>query len=147
MKAIIQRVSQASVRVEGEIIASIEHGGLILLGVAATDTLENAIELAKKTASLRFFDDEMGVPNLSFLETKMQALVVSQFTIYADTRKGNRPSYILAAKPEQANELYEHYVWELKKLLGDDKVQTGKFRAMMQVMLINEGPFTLEIEK
>jgi D-tyrosyl-tRNA(Tyr) deacylase len=102
--------------------------------------------LAKKIVALRLFPDENDIPNLSLLDTGYGALVISQFTLYADTRKGNRPSYVDAARPEQAEPLYERFVAELRRHIGDDHVATGRFAAMMDVAFINEGPFTLLLE-
>jgi len=144
MKAVIQRVKESSVSVEGNIIGSIQKGLLILLGVAKGDQEAEAEYLSEKIAHLRIFEDENGKMNRSILETGGEALVISQFTLLGDYRKGRRPSFIDAAEPDDAIRLYEYFANRLK-----DKgipVQTGKFRAMMDVFLINDGPVTLIIE-
>lgn len=144
MKAVIQRVKESSVSVQGEIIGSIKRGLLILLGIAKGDQKTESDYLSEKVANLRIFEDENGKMNLSLLETGGEALVISQFTLLGDCRKGRRPSFIAAAEPEDANLLYEYFANRL-----EDKgisVQTGKFRAMMDVALINDGPVTLIVE-
>jgi len=144
MKAVIQRVKESSVSVEGEIIGSIKRGLLILLGVAKGDQKAQADYLSEKVANLRIFEDENGKMNRSLMETGGEVLVVSQFTLLGDCRKGRRPSFIEAAEPEDANLLYEYFANRLK-----DKgipIQTGKFRAMMDVALVNDGPVTLIVE-
>ena len=144
MKAVIQRVKKSSVSIEGEIIGSIKRGLLILLGVAKGDQKAEADYLSEKVANLRIFEDENGKMNRSLLETGGEALVVSQFTLLGDCRKGRRPSFIAAAEPEDANVLYEYFANRL-----EDKgisVQKGKFRAMMDVALVNDGPVTLIVE-
>jgi D-tyrosyl-tRNA(Tyr) deacylase len=146
VKALIQRARDASVVVGGQIVGTIDRGLVVLVGVAHADTIDAATILAKKVAALRVFDDADGVPNLSLVDTGFSALVVSQFTLVADTRKGNRPSYSDAARPEHALAVYEFFVKEMKKVLGADRVATGLFGAMMDVALVNEGPFTLMIE-
>jgi D-tyrosyl-tRNA(Tyr) deacylase len=146
MKAVVQRARAASVTVAGEIIGAIDRGMVVLLGVGRDDDEAHAAALARKVAALRLFPDAAEVPNLSLIDTGYSALVVSQFTLMADTRKGNRPSYIGAAPPEQAEHLYEHFVSELRTVLGADRVATGRFRAMMDVAFVNEGPFTLLLE-
>ena len=142
MKAVIQRVKYASVKVDGEIIGAIDNGFLILLGVSETDTKEGAEILARKTASLRIFQDDEGKMNKSLLDLSYGALVISQFTLLADTKKGNRPSFIHAAKPELAIPLYELFVDELKKN-GVTEVAHGEFGADMKVELLNDGPVTI----
>ncbi|MDD3656014.1 MAG: D-aminoacyl-tRNA deacylase [Atribacterota bacterium] len=144
MKAIIQRVSKALVRVENEKIAQIECGMLVLLGVKNDDTEKEAELLAKKTVNLRIFSDKEGKMNLSLLDIQGEALVVSQFTLYGNCKKGRRPSFIDAALPEKADLLYQHYVQCLKN--DNISVQTGQFQAMMQVELINEGPVTIILD-
>lgn len=145
MKIVIQRVSHASVTVEGEMISSIGAGLLVLVGVAADDT-ENDVEwLARKTAGLRIFDDADGVMNLSVTETGGEILAVSQFTLLASTRKGNRPSYINAAGHEKAVPLYELYCRQLEQLTGKT-VKKGRFGADMKVELLNNGPVTIVID-
>lgn len=145
MKALIQRVSYASVTVEGNCVAEINTGLLILLGVTESDTLKEASWLASKVVNMRIFNDPEGKMNLSLLDVGGDALAVSQFTLYADARKGNRPSYIQAARPESAKPLYESFVAELEKLLGKP-VPTGIFGADMKVSLVNDGPVTIILE-
>lgn len=142
MKAVIQRVKYASVKVDGEIIGAIDNGFLVFLGVSETDTKEDAEILARKTASLRIFQDDEGKMNKSLLDLSYGALVISQFTLLADTKKGNRPSFIHAAKPELAIPLYELFVDELKKN-GVTEVAHGEFGADMKVELLNDGPVTI----
>lgn len=125
-------------------VGSIGHGLVILVGVAFSDTREDAIFLARKITGLRIFDDAAGRMNQSVVEANGEILIVSQFTLYGDTRKGRRPSYIQAAGPELAKELYEFFVDEIRKVAG--KVETGQFQAMMDVELVNHGPVTLMIE-
>lgn len=143
MRALIQRVSRARVTVQGKECGSIGAGLLVLLGVKEDDTAEDAEYLARRTASLRVFLDPEGKMNLALDDVGGSVLVVSQFTLHADTRKGNRPSYIHAAPPERAEELYERYTDRLGVLLGEDRVATGTFRAMMEVELVNDGPVTV----
>ncbi len=145
MKAVIQRVSRASVTVDGRIVGQIGRGFVVLLGVRQGDTDAAARFLAEKTASLRIFQDAQEKMNLALGDVAGSALVVSQFTLYADTRKGNRPSFINAAPPEEAERLYLWYVACLRRILGEDRVSTGVFRATMQVELVNDGPVTLEL--
>lgn len=145
MRAVIQRVSEASVSIHGEVKSAIEQGLLILLGVEELDTLEDISWLTKKIAQLRIFADEEGLMNRSILDVQGEAIVVSQFTLHAKTKKGNRPSYIKAAKPAKAIPLYEDFV----KVLGEEigkTVQTGEFGANMQVNLCNDGPVTIIID-
>lgn len=145
MRAVIQRVSGASVKVEGEEVARIGAGLLILLGVEACDMEEDIPWLARKIANLRIFNDEGGVMNRSLLETLGDVIVVSQFTLHASTKKGNRPSYIRAAKPDKSIPLYENFVARLELELGK-KVGTGVFGADMKVSLLNDGPVTIIID-
>ena len=145
MKAVIQRVSQASVTVDGKKISSIEYGVLILLGIEDEDHDEDINWLSKKIANLRIFNDENGVMNLSLLEKGFDAIVVSQFTLHASTKKGNRPSYIKAAKPSIAVPIYERFVMKLEEDLGKS-VGTGIFGADMKVRLLNDGPVTIIID-
>jgi D-aminoacyl-tRNA deacylase len=145
MKALIQRVSSASVTVEGNCVAEINTGLLILLGVTESDTLKEASWLASKVVNMRVFNDPEGKMNLSLLDVGGDALAVSQFTLYADARKGNRPSYIQAARPELAKPMYEAFVAELEKVLGKP-VPTGVFGADMKVSLVNDGPVTIMLE-
>ena len=144
MRAVIQRVTRASVTVEGRVAGEIGAGLLVLLGVSKTDNPESASYLAEKIANLRIFSDEAGKMNLSVLDTAGSALVVSQFTLYGDTRGGRRPSFIQAAPPEEANRLYQEFVKSLR-LLGM-KVETGAFQAHMQVELVNDGPVTILLD-
>ena len=145
MKAVIQRVSKANVTIDEEKVANIKGGLLILLGIVNEDTQEDINWLSKKIANLRIFNDENGVMNKSLIESSGDAIVVSQFTLHASTKKGNRPSYIKAAKPDIAIPLYKSFVDQLEKDL-DKKVQTGKFGADMKVELLNDGPVTIIID-
>ena len=142
MKAVIQRVTEASVTIDNEVKGAIANGFLILLGVHETDTEEDADILAKKTASLRIFEDEEGKMNKSLLDLGYSCLVISQFTLLADTKKGNRPSFIQAARPEVAIPLYERYMEQLKAN-GIQQVEHGEFGADMKVRLLNDGPVTI----
>ena len=144
MRAVIQRVSRARVTVEGEITGEIGKGILVLLGVSREDAEKEAVHLAEKTLNLRIFEDTEGKMNLSLLDIKGELLVVSQFTLYGDARKGRRPSFIDAAAPERANELYEVFVAEARKQI--EKVETGRFQAMMDVELVNDGPVTILLD-
>lgn len=146
MKAVVQRAREASVTVEGSLVGNIRRGMVVLLGVGHEDNEAHAEHLAGKIARLRIFPDENEIPNRSLLDTGLEALVISQFTLMADTRKGNRPSYIDAAPPEPAERLYEHFVRTLRSLIGKEKVRTGQFAAMMDVAFVNEGPYTLILE-
>ena len=145
MKVVIQRVSKASVTIEGNKVASIENGLLIFLGIVSEDTQEDITWLTTKIANLRIFADNKGVMNKSLLETNGQAVVVSQFTLHASTKKGNRPSYIKAARPEVALVLYEAFNATLESLLNKP-IQTGEFGADMKVELLNDGPVTIIID-
>ena len=145
MRAVIQRVSSASVTIAGVTCASIGRGLMVLLGVEETDTAEDIEWLAGKIARLRIFSDAEGLMNLAVSEVGGEAIVVSQFTLFASTKKGNRPSWIRAARPETAIPLYEAFVAELSKQLGRS-VQTGKFGADMHVSLVNDGPVTITID-
>ncbi len=145
MRAIIQRVSKASVAVDGKRIAQIEHGLLVLLGIENEDALSDIQWLARKIANLRIFNDGDGVMNRSLIEIDGDAIVVSQFTLHASTKKGNRPSYLKAARPELATPLYEQFVHRLETELGK-KVGTGIFGADMKVALLNDGPVTISID-
>ncbi len=146
MKAVLQRVKKCTVSIDGKLYSSIGSGLLILLGIKNTDVIEDAVYLAEKCAHCRIFNDNQGKMNISLLQTGGEAMVVSQFTLYGDTRRGHRPSYTDAASPDIAIPLYETFISHLKKLLGDEKVATGVFRAMMDVELINDGPVTVIIE-
>lgn len=145
MKALVQRVSRASVSVNELVTGSIGKGFAILLGVRTGDTDADALYLAEKTAGLRIFPDAQDKMNLALVEAGGAVLVVSQFTLYADTRKGNRPSFINAAPPAEAERLYEVFVDHLRRILGPDKVATGTFRASMSVEIVNDGPVTIEL--
>ncbi len=145
MRAVLQRVTNASVTVEDEIIGEIGQGFLILLGVTHEDTQEEAELLARKISGLRVFTDEQDKMNLSLLDIGGEALVVSQFTLYADCKKGRRPSFINAAKPEEADRLYQKFV-ELLAQYGIHKVETGRFGADMKVSLLNDGPVTIVLD-
>lgn len=145
MRAVVQRVKKGQVDVGGSPLASIENGLVILLGIGPEDTHEKADFLARKIAYLRIFDDGEGKMNLSVRDVGGEAIVVSQFTLMADTKKGNRPSFIRAAKPAFAKKMYEYFIQELKSL-GIENVQSGEFGAMMDVELINDGPVTIFID-
>ena len=145
MRAVIQRVSQASVTINGVKIAEIQSGLLVLLGVVDSDTSEDIEWLSNKLTNLRIFNDAEGVMNTSLKDSQGAAIVVSQFTLYAQTKKGNRPSYIKAAKPDVAIPLYENFVKEMQNLI-ETKVQTGEFGADMKISLINDGPVTIVID-
>ena len=145
MKALIQRVSRARVTAEGVETGVIGKGFAVLLGVRTGDTDADATFLAEKTAGLRIFPDAQDKMNLAIAEVGGSVLVVSQFTLYADTKKGNRPSFINAAPPAEAERLYEVYVVHLRRVLGAGKVATGIFRASMSVEIINDGPVTIEL--
>ena len=145
MRAVIQRTSKASVKVEGEITSSIGWGLMIFLGVEDADTEEDILWLSNKIANLRIFNDDEGVMNRSVKEIDGDAIVVSQFTLHASTKKGNRPSYIRASKPDVAIPMYEAFVKQLEKDIGR-KVGTGIFGADMKVELLNDGPVTIMID-
>ena len=142
MRVVIQRVKEASVVINGRLKSSIREGLLILLGIEDADSQEDIEWLSKKIVGLRVFDDENGVMNRSILETGSDIIVVSQFTLMASTKKGNRPSYIRAARPEVAIPLYEAFCKHLSTLLGKD-IGTGEFGADMKVSLLNDGPVTI----
>jgi D-tyrosyl-tRNA(Tyr) deacylase len=144
VRAVVQRVSHASVTVGGRVSGEIGAGLLILLGVSRTDNPESAAYLAEKIVNLRIFPDEAGKMNRSLLDTHGSALVVSQFTLYGDTRGGRRPSYIQAASPEDANRLYEEFVQAMRAL--GVQVATGVFQAHMEVELLNDGPVTILLD-
>lgn len=144
MKIVLQRVKNASVTVDGELISEIGVGYLILIGVSDTDKKEDAERLARKINALRIFEDENGKINRDINDVGGSVLVVSQFTLYADCRKGNRPSFVNAGKPDFANEMYLYFTDELRKYISN--VKTGVFGADMKVSLINDGPFTLTLE-
>jgi len=144
MRAVVQRVTEARVEVGGQIVGDINAGLLVLLGVSSDDTNEDAEYLVEKTAHLRIFSDDDGKMNLSVTETGGAVLVVSQFTLYGDVRRGRRPSYSDAAPPELANSLYEYFVEQLR--LCGLQVETGVFQAMMKVTLTNDGPVTILLD-
>ena len=145
MRVLLQRVSQASVTIDGEIVGSIGKGVLLLVGVTHSDTQNEADFLVEKAANLRVFDDENGVMNRSLLDVGGEALVVSQFTLYGDAHKGRRPSYVAAAPGVVSEPLYEYFVQKMRSL--GVTVATGRFGADMQVSLVNDGPVTLWLEK
>ena len=145
MRLVVQRVKNAEVKVDGKITGSIEKGFLVLLGVTHTDTKETADYLVKKLCKLRIFEDENEKMNLGLKDVGGSLLIVSQFTLYADCSEGNRPSFINAAKPDMANELYEYFCDKCKE--QDIKVEKGIFGADMKVSLLNDGPVTIILEK
>ena len=145
MRVVIQRVSQASVIIDEKKVASINEGLLVLLGIETQDTKEDAKWLANKISSLRIFSDEDGKMNKSVTEVDGEVIVVSQFTLHAKTKKGNRPSYIKAARPEQAIPLYEQFKKDMSIVIGKE-VQSGEFAAYMKVTLTNDGPVTIIID-
>ena len=144
MRAVIQRVTRASVSVDGRVAGEVAAGLMVLLGVGRQDNPESAAYLAEKIVNLRIFSDDAGKMNLSLLDTGGAALVVSQFTLYGDTRRGRRPSYIQAAPPEEANRLYEEFVRSMRAL--GVTVETGVFQAHMQVEMVNDGPVTILLD-
>jgi D-tyrosyl-tRNA(Tyr) deacylase len=144
MRAVLQRVSHAKVTVGGETTGEIGAGLLVLLGVGSEDVEADAVYLVEKIVNLRIFDDEDGKMNRSVMDIAGEILVVSQFTLFADTRKGRRPSYLGAAAPDEANRLYEFFVEESRKYVS--KVGTGRFQAMMDVELVNNGPVTIMLD-
>ena len=145
MRVVIQKVTQASVSIENQIVGSIDKGLLVLVGIEDGDTNEDIAWLSSKIVNLRVFDDENGVMNLSVKEVEGEVLIVSQFTLHASTKKGNRPSYIKVARPEVAIPIYEAFIKQVETLLGK-RVPTGQFGAMMQVSLCNDGPVTMLID-
>ena len=145
MRALVQRVHEASVTVDGAVRARIGAGVLVLAGITSTDTVADGEWLARKIVQLRIFDDDAGVMNRSVVETGGEVLAVSQFTLYASTRKGNRPSYSAAAPPDVARPMFDAFVRMLGEPLGK-RVPTGVFGAMMQVALVNDGPVTLIVD-
>lgn len=144
MRAVVQRVTRARVTVEEKVTGEIGNGLVVLLGIAQDDSEEDAAYLANKVAMLRIFDDEAGKMNLSLIDIRGGVLVVSQFTLYGDVRRGLRPSWSDAAQPEVAEPLYELFLTKMRDLLG--RVETGSFRKMMQVELVNDGPVTIMID-
>ena len=144
MRAVVQRVSRAKVTVDGEVTGEIGPGLLVLLGVAGSDSETDANYLIEKIVNLRIFEDADDKMNLSLVDIRGELLVVSQFTLYGDTRRGRRPSFITAAPPEKANELYEDFVAKARQHIK--KVGTGRFQAMMDVELVNDGPVTIILD-
>ena len=144
MRAVIQRVSRAEVKVVGEPVGSIGHGLCVFLGIGKDDSQTNVEHLAEKIKKLRIFEDENGKMNLSLEDKREELLVVSQFTLYGDCQKGNRPSFSNAAAPEQAEKLYEYFVEQLRD--SGLTVATGQFKARMEVTLVNDGPVTFIVE-
>ena len=144
MRAVVQRVSRAGVKVDGETVGSVSKGLLVLLGVSGRDSEVDVKYCADKTLNLRIFEDGEGKMNRSLLDIGGEMLVVSQFTLYGDTRRGRRPSFIDAARPDVADRLYECFVSECRRQIS--KVETGRFQAMMDVELVNDGPVTILID-
>ena len=144
MKAVVTRVSEASVTIDGEIKGQIGKGYLVLLGVGPDDTEAEAVRLANKICNLRVFEDENGKMNLSLEAVGGELLIISQFTLYADTRKGHRPNFLMAKEPGEANRLYEYFCEVCRRDIPN--VQTGEFGADMKVSLVNDGPFTIILE-
>jgi D-tyrosyl-tRNA(Tyr) deacylase len=145
LRAVIQRVNNASVAVDHKVVGAIGAGLLVLIGIEEADQREDIVWMVRKLAHLRIFNDDNGVMNLSLLQVNGEALVISQFTLHASTKKGNRPSYIRAAKPEKAIPMYEEFVSQLRSETGN-KVATGIFGADMKVQLLNDGPVTIIID-
>lgn len=145
MKFVIQKVSQASVSVEGNCVGKIQKGFLVFVGIGKEDTKEIADQYIKKMVQLRIFQDENGKTNLSLTDVGGELLIISQFTLYANCRKGNRPSFFDAGEPQMAEELYEYIIKKTKETIS--VVESGEFGAMMQVSLINEGPFTIVFDE
>ena len=144
MRFVIQRVTEASVTIDGEISGKIGKGYLVLIGVADTDTKEIADKMIRKMIGLRIYEDEQGKTNLSLADVDGGLLLVSQFTLYANCKRGNRPSFIEAGKPDMANEMYEYIIEKCRESV--DEVQTGEFGADMKVQLLNDGPFTILLD-
>ena len=147
MRALVQRVSEGGVVIENEnYSAKIERGMVLLLGIKTGDTIDDVNYVADKCCNLRIFEDENDKMNLSIRDIKGEILIISQFTLYGDTTRGNRPGFTDAAKPDEAVPLYEKFIKKLKENIGENKVKTGLFGAMMRVRIINEGPVTLMVE-
>ena len=146
MRVLLQRVSEASVKVEGNVVGAIDQGLLMLVGIESDDTQEDIDWLVKKVTQMRIFSDDQGKMNLSLMDTKGAALCVSQFTLHASTKKGNRPSFIKAARPEIAIPLFDQFKVALSSIIGDEKVSSGIFGADMKVSLLNDGPVTIWLD-
>ena len=146
MRFVIQRVTKASVSVEGQTIGEIGQGFLVLIGVCQEDDQQTADKMVRKMLRLRIFEDEQGKTNLSLDTVGGSVLLVSQFTLYADCKKGNRPSFTLAGSPEHAEKLYEYIIRSCRQALGENRVATGSFGAEMKVSLLNDGPFTILLD-
>ncbi len=144
MRFVIQRVTQASVSVDNEVVGAIDKGFLVFIGVSNEDTKEIADKMVKKMTAMRIFDDENGKTNLGLSDVEGQLLLISQFTLYADCKKGNRPSFIKAGAPDMANEMYEYIISKCKEIVP--VVEKGIFGADMKVSLLNDGPFTIVLE-
>ena len=144
MRFVIQRVTESSVKVDGEVIGKIGKGFMVLIGVADSDTKDTADKMLKKMLGLRIFEDEQGKTNLSLADVDGGLLLVSQFTLYANCKRGNRPSFIEAGKPDMANEMYEYIIEKCRESV--EEVQTGEFGADMKVQLLNDGPFTILLD-
>ena len=144
MRFVIQRVTESSVKVDGEVIGKIGKGFMVLIGVADSDTKDTADKMLKKMLGLRIFEDEQGKTNLSLDSVGGELLLISQFTLYANCKRGNRPSFIEAGKPDMANEMYEYIIEKCRDEVQD--VQTGSFGADMKITLLNDGPFTIILD-
>ena len=144
MKFVIQRVNHASVKVDGNVVGKIDKGDMVLIGISENDTKEIADKMIKKMIGLRIFEDENGKTNISLKDVSGELLLISQFTLYADCKKGNRPSFINAGKPDMANEMYEYIIEQCKKKIS--VVEKGIFGADMKVSLENDGPFTIVLD-
>lgn len=144
MRFVVQRVKHASVTIDENVVGAIEQGFLVLIGVSDSDTKEIADKMIKKMLGLRIFEDENGKTNISLSDVKGQLLLVSQFTLYADCKKGNRPSFIRAGKPDMASDMYDYIISECKKSV--EVVEQGSFGADMKVELLNDGPFTILLD-
>ncbi len=146
MRVVVQRVSEASVEVDSEVIGEIKHGLLILLGIEDIDTEDDAQWLANKIINQRIFSDENDKMNNSLIDANGEVLIISQFTLHAQTKKGNRPSFIKAARPEKAIPLYEYFISQMQTIIGKSNVATGEFGADMKVRLLNDGPVTITMD-
>ena len=144
MKFVIQRVNHASVKVDGNVVGKIDKGYMVLIGISENDTKEIADKMIKKMIGLRIFEDENGKTNISLKDVPGELLLISQFTLYADCKKGNRPSFINAGKPDMANEMYEYIISKCKEEI--EVVEQGEFGADMKVSLLNDGPFTIVLD-